>query len=490
MSTNNFKNIMKNTLLKSLKTSLLRGGAIVVLTTMIGCDALKPMQQNQPKSPSPTNNPQGNQNNQGNVGTTRSTSKPLDTVQWASDPRSKPPITSNTRPPATNTTPTTNEVIVTDPTPNNVPTSYESRPAANPKSNYKISIVLPFYTNEMSDATPLPSKSEFALEFYAGVRLALDSLSQGYDNNFEVNVFDNRNTDFNALLQKYEVRNSDLLIGPIERDLITPAIQFSNERNVPVFSPYFPSGDLEGANPRFVQLKPSLKVHCEALVRHARSKNQGANFVLVANGESESSRFRFFQESNKDIKFKEWVISDLASANPETFAQLNKTTVFIVPSWNESFVSEILKKLDASPNRKNFVVYGMPQWLDFSRGLNEAFTRLQVRVSSSVYVNTDFDRVKEFRQRFFSKYGKFPNSDAFLGYDVVMASTQLLKKYGSNFSYYLDREQGWDLLHTRLNFARVNRGGASNDNFRQVMKMENQFVHILRFNGYGFKPDN
>jgi hypothetical protein len=131
----------------------------------------------------------------------------------------------------------------------------------------------------------------------------------------------------------------------------------------------------------------------------------------------------------------------------------------------------------------------MPQWLDFSRNLNEVFTRLQVRVSSSVYVNTDHDRVKEFRQRFFTRYGKFPNSDAFLGFDVVMASTQLLKKYGSNFSYYMDKEQGWELLHTRLNFARIGKGGAVNDNFRQTMKIENQFVHILRFNGYGFKPD-
>ncbi|MFM2267101.1 MAG: hypothetical protein RL757_542 [Bacteroidota bacterium] len=485
-------------------------GTIGLAITFTACDLFRPAQSTPiVKKPEPTDVTVGGKPTDPNAPTQK-----LDTIKWKEDPRAKPPITNNTPKPTTptnngnnggssgnnggntsnngNNNGTNGGVVVkpVDPTPTNNGGN-SLRPAPNPKNSYKMAIVLPFYSGDYyGDTSKIPTKASFGVEFYAGVRMALDSLSQTATN-LEVQVFDTRNADFSATLNRYEVRNADLILGPTEKDFIPSAIQFSNEKGLPVISPYFPSADLEGNNPNFVQVKPSLKVHCGALLKHVKDKYPTANVVLAANGDNEVARFRFFKEANGGKVLKEWNVADAAAANPDTYAKANQTTVFIVPSWNESFVTEFLKKLDASPNKKNFVVYGMPQWIDFPRSLHELYTRLQVRVSSSVFVNVDAPQVKDFRQNFAARYGKFPTSDAFLGFDATLFFVDMMKKYGSNFAYYLPDEGERDLMHTKFKFERQVSTNAG-DNFadyRNTMKIENRFVNILKFTGYGFKPD-
>ena len=415
----------------------------------------------------------------------------VDTVRWKIDPKAKPPIASSSQKPPT-------PVVITDQTsggsgnPTYDPNTGGTKPTPTEgvKEFYNIALLLPFNSDKFTEGSGMNSpKSQFALDFYAGAKLALDSLST-LPTKMTVNVLDSKD-GFLALSSRYEVGRADVIIGPIEKDNVTAALAFSTRNNVTVVSPYFPTGDVETANPNFVQIKPSLKTHCTNIVQSIANRYPSAQVVLAARSkENESSRFNFFEDANKlysKAKYEEWKIEDDINFNPEPYIEANGTTVFVVPSWNEAFVTSFLKKLNASPRRNQVVVYGMPQWTDFDKSLNTYYENLKVRVSSSTFIDNSLSDVQYFKTKFLRKFGKLPNSDAFLGYDCMLYVGKQTMQYGNKFPYFLNKEQQ-PVLHTKFYFNPVYRS-TPDDSGNNVSKYENSYVNILKFQNNIFRLD-
>jgi predicted small lipoprotein YifL len=504
---------------------ILRGAIFAAtLLTLASCGALRPA-TNDPKAPT---NPNKN-TNQGNKPTTgqgKNDNVLVDTVRWRVDPKSKPPIVTNhstgnnggtsgnnggntsgggviTYP--TDGGSTSGGGVVTYPTDNGGSTSGGSTsgggviyPTDNggTKNGYSMAVLMPFFSGQfVESAGSNPPKAQFALDFYAGVKMALDTLStQGL--NLKVSVLDSRG-DFNAILGRYDVSKADVILGPVEKENIPTAQDFANRQGKIFFSPYFPTGDLEGANPRFVQVKPSLKTHCENIVAHMRSRYQTNQVVLVGRQrDSETARFKFYQDANAAFnqssyggRYDEWAIEDELNFSVEPYIHPEGVTVFVLPSWNEVFVGSFLKKLAASPRKNSVVVYGMPQWMDFDRSLLSIYESLKVRVSSSTFIEGGNPDVKSFRSRFMAKYGKLPNSDSFLGYDCMTYIGKMLRQYGTAFPQYLQNEPQ-QTLHTQFNFSPIYRAAVNDsDPNGNVAKYENRFVNMLRYQSGAFRLD-
>jgi hypothetical protein len=418
----------------------------------------------------------------------------VDTVRWRIDPAAKPPIAGSGSTGDPVSLPSTGIDLggngntsggVIDPSSGN-----------SSGAETKVSILLPFFTASMTETSAAnPVKAQFALDFYAGAKLALDSLSTA-GLKLNVNVFDSKG-DFNALLGKYEVAKSDIILGPVEKENIPAALGFAARNNITFISPYFPTGDVEGGNPNFIQVKPGLKVHCENLVRHIRVRHQTKQVVLVGRrADGESARFAYFQSMNSELnkasfgsRLEEWIIDDETQINPEAYINSEGVTVFVLPSWNEAFVASFLKKLNASPKKQDIIVYGMPQWLDFNKSLNPLYETLKVRISSSTFIDANSLQVKLFKSKFQQKYGKQPSADAILGYDCMSYFGQMIARYGSKFANQLDREPQ-SLMHTRFNFSPVYRTNPTDDLNNNVSKVENMFVNVLKFQGGSFKSDD
>ena len=419
--------------------------------------------------------------------TEASTKKPLppigngvDTIQWKVDPAARPPISTN----GSNTpqNPNSGTVIVDD-----------GKPMTS--SAYNMTLLLPFFTDKFTEsANANYSKSQFALDFYAGARVAFDSLSKT-PVRLNVNVLDSR-TDLKTLLTRSEITNADVIIGPVEKDLVATFIDYSVQNNKTVISPYFPSGDVTGSHPNFIQVKPSLKTHCENLMRDVRSKFQTEQVVIVGRtAENENARFSYFQDANTMInqtnqggRLDEWTIEDETNFNVETYLRPTGTTVFLVPSWHEPFVAALLKKLATSSRKNNIVVYGMPQWLDFEKSLNSLFTALNVHLSSSTFIDANNPDVRQFRNNYLSKFNKIPSTDSYLGYDCAMYFVNLMARYGTKISPFLAGEAR-SVLHTQFRFEPVAPKIINDNDFGDnTTKYENKHVNILKFQNGSFKP--
>lgn len=393
--------------------------------------------------------------------------EPMDTVRWNDKPGQKPPIG---RPD-------------------------EQRPPAS-RDGYRVALLLPFLTQQADAAsTAVPEKSRLALQFYGGVRVALEQLSKQEGLNLVVDVYDTgaSDVDFQQLFRNSRFDKSEVYIGPIRASHVTMLAERARTGNKIVVSPESPNTDLTRQNPGFIQLNPSLRAHCAAILQHARKSNAPEGITLVCR-EREADRLPYFQEINTGGRLNELIVPDgtenFSAIDLRPYLRSGRTNVFILPSWSsQDFILAFLRKLKAQKGSNSVRVYGMPQWKNFEGVDVEFMIPLNVHISSASYLNYDSPTIKAFEQAFYTATGTIPDEDGFNGYDVTMFTGRMLKKYGLSFPERLPREF-FDGLRTDYRFGRVNATGPLDTNSPVYDYLENTLVYILKFDSYGFVPAN
>jgi ABC-type branched-subunit amino acid transport system substrate-binding protein len=429
-----------------------------------------------------------------NAGTNTS----LETIVWSDKPGDYPPIKDNDVPdPVIPITPPVKPVdpVITEPDPVVDPT--EPDPVETHYS-FNVAFLAPFYANKAGGGSITSKSSIKSLEFYTGAKMALDILgSEGI--NMKVYSYDTQGSasKISSIMSQSEFSSMDMLIGPMKTDALKTAAARVKGSSTVLISPWNPKSTITSRNPNYVQVSPSLETHCKAIMRHVR-KNHDINDVVLAckEGSSESSYFRYFQDENK-------VISGNASAPsiPQLEAEYGNniplvnyfrpdSTIFIIPSWDEKFVSNFLRKLAIDKGRRKIVVYGLPQWMDFERIDFDYYERLNIHISSAVFIDAEDEQVRNFRRNYYNRTGTIPGNDAFLGYDLTLYFGRMLKNKGRNFLTQIDMNpsRNGQYIHTQFKFEADYPYGT--DNFSSINKFENKFVNILKFEGFKFQKAN
>lgn len=372
-------------------------------------------------------------------------------------------------------------------------------------SSYKISLILPFLSDRFDAISGNMSEdSKYALNFYAGARLALEELgAEGV--NLKVDVHDSKANDrivYDLLRNNSSLSESHLIVGPYRKQNVRMVADYAKQREIPFVSPYSASEGLATRNPFYIQISPTLQNHCEAIMNHALDRYRPDQIVLVSRDKPEEmERLPYFQNAYKariekpDAEpLEQFIIAnrtvDLQDMDLLPFFELQDTTIFIVPSFsNETFIYSFLRKVDLSRNPGGLVVvYGMPQWQSYEKIEYDYYERLNVTISTDNFIDGNSDKVRFFKRRFFDRFGSIPTDDAFLGYDVTLFFGRMLNKYGTKFQYYLDQESE-QYLHTRFEVkpAVTNTGNFGLERYN-VDQFQNKFLNILEFEDYQFQP--
>lgn len=372
---------------------------------------------------------------------------------------------------------------------------------------YSMTLLLPFMANRVKpeDEEITNSVTQWSLHFYSGAQLALQELARE-DVNLQLNVID---TDAdpsrmeNLLNSRPEINNAQVIVGPYRRENIRLAAEFAKRNRKAVFSPYSAASNLTEENPFFVQVNPSLFTHCENLLKHARNEFEPEEIILVCRDIAiEKQCIEAIQKEHFTIlgtSFADSLRYTVMPTDPTAFFEMEIDSLFdeedriafIVPSWaDESFVYGLLRKIDlARDSEQEIVVYGLPQWMDYDHIDYEYYEKLNVRVSSSIFVNAQDERVKRFRRTFYDSFGTLPDNEAFLGYDLTYYLGKMLQKHGSGFLDMLDSES-MELMHTRFEFQKVVEPTTTGAEMLPVERLENKYVNILEFNNYAFEVSN
>ncbi len=406
----------------------------------------------------------------------------VDTISWTDTPLEEmPPITSDGR----------------------LPDGTSTKPGMDPGQTmdiYDVAICLPFLGNRFKEyENKIDDKSMLAINFYSGVKMAFDDLSsKGIRLN--VNVMDTEASDakMNSLLQTSELFEAEIIIGPVTTSNLKKTAAFAKKNKKVLISPLNPNDKITSGNPYFVQTNPSLESHCQAITKHALDNHSASEIVLLVRDKgAEKNRLKYFQDAQKTYKgsdsvdpLKEFVVrdnsSDLSEVDLMPLIQQGKTTVFVVPSWsNENFIYALMRKISLVKGPNKVIVYGMPQWREYTRIDFDYYERLNLHISS----NTDYDiydnSVRNFRERYFDRFGMVPEEDAIIGYDLMMYFGEMVSKHGTSFPQKIDGESA-KLLHSKLDFQPVQRT-VNIENLDAVDFYENKLVNILKFEDYHFQ---
>lgn len=412
----------------------------------------------------------------------------VDTIIWKEDTTAPPPIKSDEV--------ASNDVDVNDGNSSNeVPTSEQ-------KNEYNISVLFPFYSgsyNIENEGSKL--KSMRAIQVYGGMQLAMEKLErEGVNLNFNVADTKGASEVTQRLLQQSNAYNADLIFGPFRSENLRLGAETAKQLKTAFISPMNPSNKITKDNPYYVQVKPGLDAHLQAITDHVIAADYAPEQVVIVarNKAGEKQRIQMLQDAlanNRkaadDAKFREYLVSDYGNE----FENMDFTnyfieggkTVFIVPSWSsESFINNVLRKIRLMKGENEVVVYGMPQWKKFERVSYDYYDALDVHISSDNRLDKSKTNIQNFAKAYFYKFGEAPNEDAYLGYDMTLYLVRMLIKHGDQFQAKLSSEP-FTGLASQFNFETVY--DLDNDDLETapIKYIENKHVNILQFKDFIFQ---
>lgn len=310
----------------------------------------------------------------------------------------------------------------------------------------RVAIFAPLYIDDAFmgatynlDKATLPKNILTGLEFYNGVMMAVDSLSQE-GVNAEIMIYDTRQTkNLSEVLASPELLHIGLVIAFITNTSeLKQFSQFSLQKNIPLISATYPNTVGIIDNPFFVLLNSSFPVHLEGLYKHMQRFYATDNIIAVRRvGATEDFIKKYITELNKNnrpalnikwVDLKEnFTLVDLTKNLDST-----KNNIVFVASTLESFGLKVVKTLNFNPGYRSTAI-GMPTW-DGVKELNGKECSNVEIVYSTPFVYTSQNMslstglIKKYRDKYYSR----PSDMAYKGFETAYHFTKLLSKYQTN----------------------------------------------------------
>jgi len=327
----------------------------------------------------------------------------------------------------------------------------------NKKSEYNIALFLPFYLDENDEMVEnrraleensIYPKSKFAIEFYQGFLMALDSLTKK-NQKYKVYVYDTGGNDtvrIKKLLQKEELKKMDLIVGPLYYDNFKLAVKFAQSNDIPIISPVKQNNKTLLGNDNVFKTIPSqtsmitpftkllvdsFKTENLLAIEHEKSKEYSLVdlYVKTYNNQLLSKNDTTIYSSIKTLKITN-NFNDIVSN-----LKYNKKNVIFVPSSNQTFITSLFNYLTTKLSTRdyqdyNVTLFGLEDWVKFENIDLEYFQTLNVHYCVSQFVDENDSLTYNFIQNYISNKNTYPTSNSFLGFELGYYFGDHLINYG------------------------------------------------------------
>lgn len=370
------------------------------------------------------------------------------------------------------------------------------------KSEYSIGLFLPFYLDENDEITEhrkalegkmIYPKSKFAIEFYNGFIMALDSISTD-SCKFKVYVYDTKGSDSlrtKFLLLKPELKKLDLIVGPLYYDNFKYFVEFAQFNKIPIVSPVKQSNKLLLGNEYVFKVIPSkstkIKEFCTFVVdsfktenllaikfERAKEKSLVDLYVKTYNDQILSSEDTIIYAPIKILNINGNIADVVSNLKP------NKNNVIFVPTSNQTFVTTLFNYLTTTLNKRNYKDYqvtliGLEEWMKYENIDLEYFQKLNVHYCSASFIDYKDSLTSDFIDNYKIKTETYPSNNTFLGFDLAYYFGNNFINQGTLFSpVSLEEYKGMSI---DFNFFKT---GIESG-------FENTKSHLLRFEDYTIK---
>ncbi len=356
------------------------------------------------------------------------------------------------------------------------------------KDRYAVAVLLPFMLNEL-DPSPGKKRNQIVLDFYEGIRLALDSLNKR-GTPVSLRAYDTQPglDNLRRLLQTEEFKNADLVIGPLypnENELVQ---QFSLNNQVNVVNPFSNNTELIGSNPYAYMFQPSSETLGRKAAEYVAERSRKPVCVVFSGMSTKDSILAasFVEKARErglqiviNQAFQKEDAADIIKilATPTEFDEFKFPSEFTLKkdSIGSIFVATddpliYTKVISAVETRGDSVmVVGSENWIDDTAVAFEKYQHLGVNFFAPNFVALDNPRRKRFNELYLRQYGKVATNLALRGYEMMLFFGTQLQKNGV---YFQDALNNTDFVPGHLF-----------QGFRYQFTRDNQVVPFVRFRG-------
>lgn len=385
------------------------------------------------------------------------------------------------------------------------------------------------------------SRSLSFLQFYEGFMMAVESLTQDDGLHLDLmvlDVTDNESTAHDAL-SEIQNKDLDLIVGPFFSKSFEVVEAYAKEKGIIMINPLSTRESIIEGNPNVVKVKASAAGQIMDVYNIVKNYYQDANVFIVSQEKEEDADYlnvleqqviqavkaevpvsheeilRYAREESKEREMGERLVStvdvegqvysteDLQShpmdgvvlENPvkryaysdigKMKSQLSGVRNNLVFAYGDSnvFATQVLNTLKKEVDMKPITLVALPDWTKFEKLLVDNLLDMNAIYFSDFFVDYRNPQVKQFVQRFRSKYKAEPQQYAFEGYDVAWYFLNALMRYGRDMAGclpYFDLP----LLHAQYHFKNMGQNNGIENQAWSVYQYDNEAIELVPVNPY------
>jgi len=332
------------------------------------------------------------------------------------------------------------------------------------KDEYHIALLLPFMVENLKPEDRR-KVNQFVLDFYEGVKMAVDTLKSS-DISIKLHAYDTKRDSAATarILEKEELKGMDVILGPLFANQINIVKEFAYRNKINLINPFYSNSEIIGNNPFSFLYQPTSetvgKLAADFVSKNARNK---VGIILYGESAQDEVLAKAYKETiQKDsfdiIAFKKiekdgsreildmLLISNKKIKEVSTEEAKDKLNIaldsigHIFVASNDDLIST--KVISAVETRgDSIMVIGSAAWLDLPAISYETYLRLNTVLYAPAHISTDSESYESFRDRYLKKRKEAPPKYAEDGYELMMLLGKSLDEYGKYFQVGWSKEK-------------------------------------------------
>lgn len=341
----------------------------------------------------------------------------------------------------------------------------ENQETTHSISTIKAALILPFSTNgeRQGDVVRM-------VEYYEGFLLAVDSIKRK-GTSVELFVYDSgsEHTSLAPILAKEELKQMDVIFGPLYAQHIKPLAAFTNAHNIRLVIPIVKDEEIFHYS-NIYQVNTQQSYLYSEVYEHFTRQFLNSNVVILDMHTNDNEKKEFIDGLRAELNRK-GISNQTINGNSLSQSALSaalhkeKSNVFIPSSGSAITLTKItpqLKILVKDNTDTHISLFGYPEWQTYINDNLESFFELDTYFYSSFYTSNLLPAAKEFTQLYRKWYSKemvnsYPKY-GMLGFDTALFFFSGLAQYGTGLEQHLTQMK-LTPIQTGFKFDRVNNWG-------------------------------
>ncbi len=346
------------------------------------------------------------------------------------------------------------------------------------EKTFKIAILLPFDLG-----SGFTSKAKSAYYFYQGAMVAIEELKQEAMSS-DVYFYDTHD-GINTILQKPELQEMDLIVGPLYASDFSKVAVFALENKIPIVCPFSDNIACIKNNPMVFKATASKQAELIEMANTIKQnfKNQNIIYINPTNRRDSSVQGAVNKYLLSELKKEKIAYQTIFMDNIEQlpkYLQTNDKNLIISTSSASSEIQSLINSIKRYKSAREqdslsipvIQVLGLNKWNAIKEINSKDLSEINFHYLDQNYFHSGNAATSSIKARITQKYMSEPTSVAYQGYDITYYFMKNLLKYGKNFAYCANDKPFENGINTGFLFKRMSEQHGFENTYFTLFKHE------------------